>query len=399
MVIKFPDNLTVWQKEIINDIGSNYRNQDNPILIIAPRQCFKSSTVALLMIKASLELIGDSVYISLTLQQSRAQMQDIIKFLEGSRLIKQANYQTMELTFVNGSRIYFRSAQQKDSLRGLTAENMLVLDECCWFDPDFIMTALPLRRVKKALTIYISSPFTAEGYVWDLYNNPSTRVYNWSKYVPLIYSKEELERLKSIYSPMRYLTEILGEFAPANQGLLFTNIKDCIGEYSNKDNLQIGVDCSSSEGGDYTAISIFNRDYEMVDILYDNTKSPVERVNWIAQIANSYKVSKITVETNNMGATYIDMLKRLTKIPIKEWNTSNKSKRDIIEFMQTLFEQKKIKILNNPELIKELQCFQATVHQNGTITYAGKNAKDDLVMATAIALYSIKNNLGTYNIS
>ena len=117
------------------------------------------------MIKASLELIGDSVYISLTLQQSRAQMQDIIKFLEGSRLIKQANYQTMELTFVNGSRIYFRSAQQKDSLRGLTAENMLVLDECCWFDPDFIMTALPLRRVKKALTIYISSPFTAEGYV------------------------------------------------------------------------------------------------------------------------------------------------------------------------------------------------------------------------------------------
>lgn len=132
--IVFPNNLTIWQREFLTEIGSGekaFRNQTDPVLVIAPRQCFKSSTVALLMIKASLELVGDSVYISLTLQQSRAQLQDIIKFLEGSNLVKQANYQTMELTFVNGSRIYFRSAQQKDSLRGLTAENLLVMDECC----------------------------------------------------------------------------------------------------------------------------------------------------------------------------------------------------------------------------------------------------------------------------
>jgi len=130
------------------------------------------------MIKASLELIGDGVYIAPTLQQSRSQMQDVVKMLNGSNLIKQANYQTLELGFVNESRIFFRSGQQKDSLRGLTAENFLVFDECCFLDPDFIMTALPLRRVKKALTIYISSPLTAEGYIWDLYNNPNTIVYD-----------------------------------------------------------------------------------------------------------------------------------------------------------------------------------------------------------------------------
>ena len=179
---------------------------------------------------------------------------------------------------------------------------------------------------------------------------------------------------------------------------LFTNIKDCIGEYSHKDGLQMAVDCSSSEGGDYTSISIFNRDYEMVDILYDNTKKPTERVEWVAKIANSYNVSRITVEKNNMGGLFISMLKKLTNIPIKEWNTTNKSKRDIIEFMQTLFEQKKIKIINNPELIKELQCFQAIVNQNGTVSYAGKNAKDDLVMSTAICLWAVKSNLGNYNI-
>lgn len=45
-------------------------------------------------------------------------------------------------------------------------------------DTDFILTALPLRRVKKALTIYISSPFVAEGMIWDLYNDPNTRLFD-----------------------------------------------------------------------------------------------------------------------------------------------------------------------------------------------------------------------------
>lgn len=115
------------------------------------------------MIKASAQLVGDGVYIAPTLQQSRSQMQDITKLL--STAVSQANYQTLELTLINGSRIFFRSGQQKDSLRGLTAENFLIFDECCFLDPDFIQTALPLRRVKKALTIYISTPLTAEGFI------------------------------------------------------------------------------------------------------------------------------------------------------------------------------------------------------------------------------------------
>ena len=50
-------------------------------------------------------------------------------------------------------------------------------------------------------------------------------------------------------------------------------------------------------------------------------------------------------------------------------------------------------------MIRELQSFQCTVHPNGLLTFAGKNCTDDRIMATAIALYSIKSNLGTYNIS
>ena len=132
--IIFPNNLTIWQKEFLTEIGSGeeaFRGQINHVLVISPRQCFKSSTIALLMIEASLELVGDSVYISLTIQQARSQMQDTERLMSGSGVIKSINYQTLELSFINGSRIFFRSANQKDSLRGLTAENCLCLDECC----------------------------------------------------------------------------------------------------------------------------------------------------------------------------------------------------------------------------------------------------------------------------
>ena len=84
---------------------------------------------------------------------------------------------------------------------------------------------------------------------------------------------------------------------------------------------------------------------------------------------------------------------------ITGWVTSNKSKRDIIEHLQQLLENEQVKFLNDSGMIRELQSFQCTVHPNGLLTFAGKNCTDDRIMATAIALYSIKSNLGTYNIS
>lgn len=402
-VISFPDNLTIWQKELLEGVGNNYREQEDPILVIAPRQCYKSSTIALLLIKSSLELVGDSVYISLTLGQSRSQLADTVKFLDGSRTIKRVNYQTLELTFVNGSRIYFRSAEQKDSLRGLTAENILVFDEACWMNEDFILTALPLRRVKRALTIYISSPFIAEGFIWNLYNDSSTRLYDWSKYINLIYTKEELAKLKEQYTPMRYLTEILGRWAPPNNGLLFNNIKDSIREREFPNNqIFIGIDCSSAIDGDNTVVSAFNQDREQIALFANNTLRPVDRVKWIAdkikEISKLGSINKIIVEKNSMGDTYIDLLKKEISFPITGWTTSASSKRDYIENMQKLLEQKRVKFLNDPLFIKELQCFEAKIKDN-KITYSGKNCTDDRVLASSFALYAIEKNLGKYNLS
>lgn len=99
-----------------------------------------------------------------------------------------------------------------------------------------------------------------------------------------------------------------------------------------------------------------------------------------------------------MGATYKDLLQRELNTKITGWVTSNKSKRDIIEHLQQLLENEQVKFLNDSGMIRELQAFQCTIHPNGLITYQGKNCTDDRVMASAIALWSIKKSFGNYNI-
>lgn len=399
MKIVFPSNLYPWQRDILEDINNHY-NVDYLLVVKAFRQrCGKSSSISLILIKASLELGGTSIYIAPTIQQSRSQFADIIKMLDGSGVIKSNNASTLEIVFTNGANILFRSAAQDDSLRGLTAEAVLVFDEVAFMDKEFIMKALPLRAVHKALTILVSTPLTMNGFFWEAFNNPNNKIYDWSKYLNDVYTKEELESLKLMYPPNIYQTEILGEFISAG-GLLFQNINECIKESTNVNKLYIGVDLSSAVGGDYTAITVLNEDREVVDVVYNNKLEPAARIEWISNYINKLpNVQKVLIETNNCGLTYISMLKKELRYPITNWNTSEASKKDIIQALQMAFENKTISIINNPELLKELQSFGAIVNpKTGKIKYEGINCKDDLVMSLAIALKALESNYGNYKI-
>lgn len=392
--IKLP-KLYPWQKEVWDYLNLEH-NSGKRLVIKSFRQGSGKTFLCInLLIGFALSKKCDSIYITPVLKQATQTFNDIVLACKG--LVKFANKSSYEITFINNSKIIFRSSEADDSIRSLHCSGLLILDEQCFQAKDFIYKALPLAKVKKCPVILISSPLVAEGFFWDACNSPDWKLFDWSQYVHQCFTDEELDFYKRNYSPNAFKTEILGEFLPVNQGLLFNGIKDAIGDFSNKDGLYIGIDCSSALNGDYMAITVMNRDLEMIDCLYDNQKSPVERVEWVAEIINKYKPYKVIVESNSMGQTYIDLLKRKSKYPITSWVTNNQSKRNIIENLQSLFEQKQIKILNNQELIRELQCFQATVSGN-KVTYAGKNCKDDLVMALAITCYAIKSNLGTYNI-
>lgn len=387
--------LFKWQQDVYDYIKLG---EGQKISIVSVRQSGKTALCCILLMRFSIENVGTSVFISPTLNQSRKVFNDIIKMLDGSGLIVSNNASTLYIKFKNGSDIWFKSSEQNDSVRGLTVSNILIFDEVAFQPDEFIYTALPLARVHKAPTLFISTPLFADGFFWEATNSSDITCFDWSKYRDEIYTPEELESYKRLYSKNKFRSEILGEFIHSD-GLLFNNIQECVGDYTDATKLYLGIDFSVVEGNDFTALSVLNDKCEMVDIHYTNKMKPSERVDWLSNIINSYNgVQKIFAETNSIGNIYIDLLKKKSKYPITGFTTTNASKKDLVETLQVSLDNKEIKLKDDKELLKELQAYQATVNiKTKNVSYnASSGFNDDLVMALMFSLKALKSSYGKY---
>ena len=198
-----------------------------------------------------------------------------------------------------------------------------------------------------------------------------------------------------------YNTEILGQFL-ADDGLLFQNIQDAVLDYKPvADEVYIGIDFGTGNGGDYTVMSVMNKNSEQVNIYSTNKLSPMKQVEWLAELIKQYpKVNKILAEVNSIGNVYIDALQSKIKHKITKWVTNNKSKKDLVTQLQLAFENKTVKIQNNEELITELGAYEMQITKSGAITFNGSvGTHDDMVMATRLSYYAIHSNKGTYAVS
>jgi hypothetical protein len=98
------------------------------------------------------------------------------------------------------------------------------------------------------------------------------------------------------------------------------------------------------------------------------------------------------VAEGNAQATTIELIRK-TGIPVREFTTSNASKQNIIEGLMLALEQRKLKILNDPVLISELQAFESTKLPGGGLRYAApQGMHDDCVMALALAWDEAKDD-------
>ena len=398
---------TAYQKEVIDFLKDGY-NSGKTACVKSVRQSGKSFMSMLILLMYALGKKCRSIYVAPTLQQSTMTFKAIVNALEDTNIIKNTNGATFAIEFINGSDILFRSTGQGTSLRGLTASGILVLDECAFLKDEDINVILPFANANNAPILAISTPFARQGYFFNLYTQGITKptelvkAFDWSNHpeTSRFLTPERKEFYKKTMAKHLYNTEILGQFL-ADDGLLFQNIQDAVLDYKpNADYVYIGIDFGTGNNQDYTVVTVLNKNSEMVDIYKTNNKPPMEQVDWIVNIVNKYpNVVKILAEVNSIGNVYIDAInKKLKRIKVTKWVTSNSSKKEIIQNLQIAFDQETIKIQNDEQLINELNAFEMNINpKTGTITYAGKKGfHDDTVMSLAIAYYAIHSNRGTY---
>lgn len=390
--------LYSWQKDTLDLIEAN---PGKWFIIKSVRQkSGKTYLLENLLVKTALEKPGSRSFMI-----SPTNAQNLRIFTEISRatvdLLRKANGSSMLIEFRNGSVIQFRSGESGDSLRGYTVKRggILAIDEGAFLSREVYEIVMPLVSKEGCTLVIASTPDSMDGMYYSLWSREDGVIrINWSDYINQMYSKEELDFYRSVYSDRRFRTEILGEFA-VGEGTVFSGIANCVSptELIQKGTLVAGIDFGSGNLQDSTVITFIDEDLQVIAQYDTNDKPPMEQIDWLARLLLDYKPARVLAEKNGLGSVYFDALKQKCPI-VTPWITTNDSKTAIVDDLAAHIEKGRIKFQPKCEkLLEQLQVYRETQSSTGKRVFNAPPGKhDDFVISTALALRARKS--GRYSI-
>lgn len=385
--IVFP-HLQPWQQDVYDQL-KDAKGTGRIFVVKSKRQVGKSVLAAILLIVYAVLSKCISVVVEPTQAQSRRLFKQINDMMAGTGMIKSANSQLLTMEFQNGSEILFKSAEQRDALRGFTVSGLLVIDEGAYIPNDIYEILYACTDANNAPILVISTPLFCSGEFYDLYmrgvgGDERITSFNWSEYDTSIFlSDEKLEYYRRTLSPLKFKSEYLGEFI-AEGSYLFGDINKNIRQVSGNA-VYAGIDWGAGNGGDYTVIVFMDDGGSVVEIYAMKDKGPVEQIEIIASLFESKPSLKVVcVEMNSIGSVYYDNLRHRTKKKIRTFNTTNDTKRNIIEELIKAFQTDAITIPDDEELKRELQHYSIEKTSKGYTYNGADGVHDDYVMALAL---------------
>ena len=361
----------------------------------------------------SVLLIGELLYFSInhsktvngcispTLNQARKLYKEILSATQNSGVIKKKNDSLLEIEFINGSTILFKSAEQRDSLRGYTYTGLLCIDEAAYIQDEVFSIVKPSTDVHRTPVLIVSTPKFRLGFFFELFQkgltgNSSISSYDFNDYdTSELLSASALEMYKQMLPKNQFLTEYLGEFMDSDSSV-FTGFKECIKQPKNDEYNQVfvGIDWGNGTGNDDTVICGLNERGEQVFLEYFNNKNTTEQIEYIYFYLKPYlpKIKQILCECNSLGKPLTELLRnRLGKSGlVQDWITTNESKARLVSQLQVAFEQQKIVLLNDDKQTAELSMYEASYNmKTGNVSYNAPNGgNDDICIGLMLALES-----------
>ena len=396
-----------YQRAVIDET-INQGKSGKTVCVLSSRQKGKSLMIANILLWYALNYkMSKSFCVSPTLKQAKNIFDTILNAVQGTPVFRSANANDLVIRFLNASNIHFKSAEQKENLRGYTVNSfgLLCIDEAAYISDDVFNIILPWVDAHKSPILMCSTPFIRQGFFYRYYNyglnnEHNTVSINWSdpkfkKDIEKVMPPERLEEYRQMLPKNVFKTEYLGEFLD-DDGMVFIGFRNILrnNEIKPNDKLYCGIDWSNQGGNDYTVLSMFNDNGEQVYLRYWNDLTPSTQVEEIGRIINEIvKDKKVRVviepELNSIGTPYTDLLNNCLQIrnSIKGFLTTNQSKNELVTNFQVAIEQNKITLLNDPFQVEQLSYFTQEINpRTRNVTYnAPVGLHDDIVMADMLA--------------
>ena len=302
------------------------------------------------------------------------------------------------IEFENGSRIYFRTASNPNSLRGEGLSG-LVMDEAAQIDSkawDYVLK--PSLVDHKGWALFIGTPMGRQSWFNELYLHGMSEDTEWSDWESFnspssenpYLDKNEISGMKKQMSDDSFRQEFMAEFLE-DAGRVFRHLKESVmGDYEKYEfgkKYVMGVDLAKHE--DYTVISVLNHSGHLVYFDRFNKLDYTFQKRRIISTARRYN-AQVLIDATGVGDPIYDDLRR--RIRVLPYRFTNKSKQELIMNLSLGFDKRVITFPENTELLTELEKFGYQISPNGNVIYAGTAGfHDDCVISLALAFWQLQH--------
>jgi hypothetical protein len=203
--------LLPWQQEV-------YADKTRFKVVVAGRRCGKSRlAVTTLLIEGLSCPAGSAVlYVAPTQGQARQIIWDVLLDI-GREIIQSSHVNNMEVTLINGAKIYVRGSDRPDTLRGVSL-TFAVLDEVADIKPETWEQVIRASLSdKKGRCMMIGTP-KGRNWFYDLYNlgqegsDPDWKSWHFTTQDNPLIDPTEIESAKKTLSSFAFKQEYLASF-------------------------------------------------------------------------------------------------------------------------------------------------------------------------------------------
>jgi predicted phage terminase large subunit-like protein len=204
-------SLLPWQETVFKD-PTRFK------VIAAGRRCGKSRLAATILIIESLKCPPGSavLYVAPTNGQARQIVWDVLLEI-GRDVIQASHINNMDITMINGAKIYVRGADRPDTLRGVSL-TYAVLDEVADIKPEAWEQVIRASLSdKKGRAIFIGTP-KGRNWFYDLFkmgqeeSDPDWKSWHFTTQDNPLIDPTEIESAKKTLSSFAFKQEYLASF-------------------------------------------------------------------------------------------------------------------------------------------------------------------------------------------
>jgi phage terminase large subunit len=315
-------------------------------------------------------------------------LSQILDAIEYTPITKEANKSEKIITLINGTRIYFRSAEKPETIRGLSIDYAFIDEAQDVSDDAFNKSILPTLSAKGKKCLIAGTP-KSKNWFYLYFQRGGTANYNSytapSTISPYI-SEEFIKEQKESLPPSIFNQEFLAQWQEGD-GDVFSNIDEVcnLSQWmGTKDRTLGGLDIGTKQ--DYSVLTIMDTSGRVVYMWRERGLEYTQIVDKVVYLCKQYK-TQLYVEANSIGDAVYEMIRKKYK-SVKPFITTNTTKENIIRRLISDISDLAVE-LPSPNLFaplyKELQMFQYKYLPSGKISYQAMSGHhDDTVMSLAI---------------